>query len=59
MKFWHAVTLVNNGGLGEAFPLFKDVFIKNGNWKVLTPRLVPIGLLKVDDAGLKKILDLK
>ena len=57
MKFWHAVTLVNNGGLEDALPLFEEVFTKNKNWKVLTPRLVPVDLLKVDDTGLKKILD--
>ena len=56
MKYWHAVTLVNNGGLEEALPLFKEVFAKNENWKILTPRLVPIGLLTVDDKQLKKIL---
>lgn len=56
MKYWHAVTLVNNGGLEEALPLFKEVFAKNENWKILTPRLVPVGLLKVNDKQLKKIL---
>jgi uncharacterized Ntn-hydrolase superfamily protein len=57
MKFWHAVTLVNNGGIEAALPLFKDVFVKNKNWKILTPRLVPIDLLEVDDPGLKRILE--
>jgi hypothetical protein len=56
MKYWHAVTLVNNGGLEEALPLFKEVFAKNENWKILTPRLVPVGLLKVNDKQLKIIL---
>jgi uncharacterized Ntn-hydrolase superfamily protein len=56
MKYWHAVTLVNNNGLESALPLFKDVFMKNENWKMLTPRLVPIGLLNVSDEQLKKIL---
>ena len=56
MKFWHATTLVNNGDLEGSLPLFKDVFEKNENWKILTPRLVPIGLLKVNNEELKKIL---
>ncbi len=56
MKYWHAITLVNNGGLEEALPLFKEVFAKNENWKILTPRLVLVGLLKVNDKQLKKIL---
>jgi uncharacterized Ntn-hydrolase superfamily protein len=56
MKFWHAVTLVNNGGLEDALPLFKEVFTKNKNWKELTPRLVPVDLLKVTEDELRKIM---
>lgn len=56
MKFWHATTLVNNGDLEGSLPLFKEVFSKNQNWKILTPRLVPLGLLKVNNEELKKIL---
>jgi uncharacterized Ntn-hydrolase superfamily protein len=56
MKYWHAVTLVNNGGLEEALPLFKEVFTKNKDWKILTPRLVPVGLLNVNESELKEIL---
>jgi len=56
MKYWHAVTLVNNGDLGNALPLFKTVFTQNSDWKTLTPRLVPIGMLLTDEEGLKKIL---
>ncbi|HSW53612.1 MAG TPA: DUF1028 domain-containing protein [Ignavibacteriaceae bacterium] len=56
MKYWHAVTLATNGDVEGSLPLFKDVFKKNENWKILTPRLVPIGLLKVSNEELKKIL---
>jgi len=56
MKYWHAVTLVNNGDLNSALPLFKSVFEKNGEWLELTPRLVPIGLLNVSDEELQRIL---
>ncbi|MGB1241253.1 MAG: DUF1028 domain-containing protein [Chitinophagales bacterium] len=56
MKYWHAVTLVNNDGLKEALPIFKEVFAKNENWKTLTPRLIDSGLLKVSEEDLKKIL---
>ncbi len=59
MKFWHATTLVNNGGLEEALPLFKEVFEKDENWKILTPRLIKNGLLIVDEQGLNKILSVK
>ena len=56
MKYWHAVTLVNNGDLDGALPLFKEVFVKNADWMELTPRLVPIGLLTVSDEELRKIV---
>jgi uncharacterized Ntn-hydrolase superfamily protein len=56
MKYWHAVTLVNNGNLSSALPLFKSVFSKNKDRIELTPRLVPIGLLIVSDEELGKIL---
>jgi hypothetical protein len=56
MKYWHAVPLVNNGDLENALPLFKTVFTQNTDWKTLTPRLIPIGLLVTDEEGLNKIL---
>jgi uncharacterized Ntn-hydrolase superfamily protein len=58
MKYWHAVALVNAGKLDEALPLFKAVFRKDRNWVELTPRLPNVDLLKVDEAGLKKILSI-
>jgi NRPS condensation-like uncharacterized protein len=56
MKYWHAVSLVNVGMLDEALPIFKEVFEADQNWKTLTPRLVPIGLLKVSELQLQEIL---
>jgi uncharacterized Ntn-hydrolase superfamily protein len=56
MKFWHAVTLVNNGDVAGSLPIFKQVFEMNKNWKILTPRLVPVGLLNVSDDELESIL---
>lgn len=56
MKFWHAVTLANNGDVKGSLPIFKEVFSMNGNWKILTPRLIPVGLLNVSDEELKSIL---
>jgi uncharacterized Ntn-hydrolase superfamily protein len=58
MKYWHAVTLATNGDVKGSLPLFKDVFQRNENWKILTPRLVPIGLLNVNEEELKKILSI-
>ena len=59
MKYWHAVTLATNGDVEGALPLFKDIFLKNENWRTLTPRLVTVGLLNVTDEQLQKILNLK
>lgn len=59
MKYWHAVTLASIGKVDEALPLFKEVFIKDNNWRTLTPRLVPIGLLTVSEEDLNKIISLK
>jgi uncharacterized Ntn-hydrolase superfamily protein len=56
MIYWHAVTLATNGEVDASLPLFKDVFNRNENWKILTPRLVPIGLLNVSEEDLQKIL---
>lgn len=50
MKYWHAVTLVNNNRLEEAQLLFREVFSRDVNWKILTERLPKAGLLKEEDA---------
>jgi uncharacterized Ntn-hydrolase superfamily protein len=57
MKYWHAVTLVENGRLEESLPLFKEVFSKNKNWKTLTPRLIKSKLLTVNENELNRILN--
>jgi uncharacterized Ntn-hydrolase superfamily protein len=66
MKYWHAVTLASIGKVDEALPLFKEVFSKDENlpdskasWRTLTPRLVPIGILTVDEDDLNKIISVK
>jgi len=56
MKYWHAVTMATNGNVKGSLPLFEAVFKKNENWKILTPRLVPVGLLNVSKEQLQKIL---
>jgi uncharacterized Ntn-hydrolase superfamily protein len=59
MKYWHAVTLANNGKVDEALPIFREVFNMNENWRVLTPRLISPGLLTVDKKELKRIMEIK
>lgn len=56
MKYWHAVSLANMGRVREALPLFHTVFEGDSNWRALTPRLLPIGLLTVSDSDLDQIL---
>ncbi|MEO8211356.1 MAG: DUF1028 domain-containing protein [bacterium] len=59
MKFWHAVTLVNNKKLDESLPIFKDVFSKEENWRTLFSRLPKVGLINIDDTNFEKIMSLK
>ncbi|MFA5803315.1 MAG: DUF1028 domain-containing protein [Melioribacteraceae bacterium] len=59
MKYWTAVALANKGMMKEAVPMFKEIFKKDKNWKDLTPRLLPNGLLKVTPKQLSEILENK
>lgn len=59
MKYWHAVTLANNGKVDESLPIFREVFNMDENWRDLTPRLIEPGLLTVGEKDLKRIMDLK
>lgn len=56
MKYWHAVTLANIDMLDEALPLFKEVFEKDKSWKELTPRLIDVEMLTVNEEELERIL---
>lgn len=58
MIYWHAINLVNLGRLDESLSLFRRVFEGDANWAVLTPRLLEVNLLDVDEAGLEKILSM-
>jgi uncharacterized Ntn-hydrolase superfamily protein len=56
MKYWTAVTLANTGELEKSFPMFKEIFAADINWKELTKRLPAVGLLIVSDEILGEIL---
>lgn len=58
MKYWTAITLANNKDLEKAIPMLKEVFSKDKNWKELTRRLPPVGLLTVSKEALARILAL-
>ncbi len=57
MKYWTAVSLANTSEVEKSLPMFKEIFSKDANWKELTKRLPPVGLLSVSDEILKNILD--
>ena len=56
MQYWTAITLANNKQVAKALPMLKTIFTKDKNWKELTRRLPPVGLLTVSDGELQKIL---
>jgi len=58
MKYWTAIALANNKDFIKALPIFKEVFEKDKNWKLLTERLTKSGLLTVSSEELKNILSL-
>lgn len=58
MKYWTAITLANNKQVAKALPMLKLIFEKDRNWKELTRRLPPVGLLTVTAGELQKILAL-
>jgi len=56
MVFWHAVGLANKGFFEESLPLFRKAFRMNPNWKVMVPRLLPNGLLKLEQNQVERLL---
>ena len=58
MKFWTAVTWANNEKIEEASKIFKEVFNKDNNWRILAERLPKSELLTLSDDELKRILSL-
>ncbi|MDZ7263973.1 MAG: DUF1028 domain-containing protein [candidate division KSB1 bacterium] len=59
MKYWHAVSLANVGMVEDAIPIFRSIFKKDRNWRLLTERLPGTGLLKIGAADLERILLLR
>lgn len=57
MKYWYAVSLANADQFEAAKKLFKEVYAINSEWKVLTPRLIPNGLLNISNEQLMELLD--
>ena len=57
LLYWAAITMVNNGNIEKALPVFKEVFEKSNNLRLMTPRLVYPRLLKVTDKKLNMIIE--
>jgi uncharacterized Ntn-hydrolase superfamily protein len=55
MLYWHAISLVNMGRTEDALPLLKQVYAIDENWRELTRRLPPAGLLKDDRALMERL----
>jgi uncharacterized Ntn-hydrolase superfamily protein len=58
MKFWTAVSLANVHKLTEALPLFKEIFHKDENWRLLAERLPKVGLLTLNAKEIDHIMRL-
>lgn len=58
MQYWHAISLANVGMIEDALLIFKTIFEKNKNWRLLTERLPGVGLLNVSQEDFKKIMSL-
>ena len=58
MKYWTAIAMANSGQLNEALPIFKSIFEKDNNWRIMTERLPKSGLLTVSETELNQILKL-
>lgn len=59
LPFWNAVSLADTGKMGEALPIFKEVFTREPIWAELLTRLVPAGLIKDDPEMIAAILRMK
>ncbi len=55
MNFWMAVSLVNAKRVQTALPMFKSIFQKDGNWRLLIPRLAEVDLLPSDPIVIEQI----
>lgn len=58
MQYWTAITLANNNQIQKAIPMLKKIYKENPNWKTLTRRLRPAGLLSVTDKDWQKMIAL-
>lgn len=56
IRYWHAVALANMGKVEAALPIFREVFDRDENWRLLTERIYKVEMLKVSSPQLESIL---
>jgi uncharacterized Ntn-hydrolase superfamily protein len=56
MQYWTAITLANNKEVEKAVGMLQEIYAKDANWRELTKRLVPCGLLTVSDIDYQKLI---
>ncbi len=58
-SFWTGVSLANSGRIDDALPRFAKCYAADPSWRETLRRLVPSGLLTVDQATLDRLLAAK
>lgn len=56
MQYWTAITLANNKNITKAAGMLQKIYAKDANWRLLTQRLVPCGLLTVTENELQQLI---
>ncbi|MFN8238958.1 MAG: DUF1028 domain-containing protein [Chitinophagales bacterium] len=56
MQYWTAITLANNKKIAAAAAMLQKIYAKDANWRELTKRLVPCGLLSVTSNELQQLI---
>jgi uncharacterized Ntn-hydrolase superfamily protein len=59
LAFWQAVNMLAQGMVDESIPIFRKVFKVKSGWRTVLSSLPTVGLLKVDEETLTKILKLQ
>ncbi|GBC68589.1 hypothetical protein HRbin01_00272 [archaeon HR01] len=58
LKFWQALTMYLHNRQTEAEEIFKKVFLRNSDWKIVLKSLFRTGLFNIKEGDLEKILQL-
>lgn len=56
MQYWTAITLANNKEVKKALSMLQKIYAKDANWRELTKRLKPAGLLNVTETVYQQLI---